>query len=157
MTRVRPREAQIEQAANDTVPTVWPLFWAFRLMVALGLSFIAVLAWFFYMSSFRGMRFSARPLVCGHHHSGTLDCCRTWLDCRRIRSPALDRGRRSADRTVGLEPFGHRPSDHACRVCCPLFSTVHHRDGPDDQIYPKGSVSWTLRKRMTGSRTTSGA
>ena len=55
-------EAQIKQAGTDTVPTVWPLFWAFRLMVALGLSFIAVLAWFFYMSSFRGMRFS-RPAL----------------------------------------------------------------------------------------------
>jgi cytochrome d ubiquinol oxidase subunit I len=39
-----PREAtpsQIVQAANDTMPTVWPLFWAFRIMVALGFAFIA--------------------------------------------------------------------------------------------------------------------
>ena len=50
-------EAQIAQAANDTVPTVWPLFWAFRLMVALGFSFIALMVWFFWMSSFRNMRF----------------------------------------------------------------------------------------------------
>lgn len=50
-------DAQIAQAANDTVPTVWPLFWAFRLMVALGFSFIALMVWFFWMSSFRNMRF----------------------------------------------------------------------------------------------------
>lgn len=47
-------EAQIAQAANDTLPTVWPLFWSFRLMVALGFSFIAVMAYFFWRSSFRG-------------------------------------------------------------------------------------------------------
>ncbi|RYC10949.1 cytochrome ubiquinol oxidase subunit I [Ciceribacter ferrooxidans] len=55
-----PRQAsedQIKMAANDTVPTVWPLFWAFRLMVALGFSFIAVMAWFFWMASFRRMQF----------------------------------------------------------------------------------------------------
>ncbi len=55
-----PRDAtpeQIAAAANDTVPTVWPLFWAFRLMVALGFSFIAVLAYFFWRASFRNMDF----------------------------------------------------------------------------------------------------
>lgn len=60
-----PRQAtpeQIAAAANDTIPTVWPIFWAFRFMVALGFSFIAILAWFFYMSSFKGMRFS-RPAL----------------------------------------------------------------------------------------------
>ncbi|RCW22590.1 cytochrome bd-I ubiquinol oxidase subunit 1 apoprotein [Ciceribacter lividus] len=55
-----PRQAsedQIKMAANDTVPTVWPLFWAFRLMVALGFSFIVVMVWFFWMASFRRMQF----------------------------------------------------------------------------------------------------
>ncbi|WP_323769995.1 cytochrome ubiquinol oxidase subunit I [Antarctobacter sp.] len=55
-----PREAtetQIKQAADDTVPGVAPLFWAFRLMVALGFSFIAVMAYFFYRASFRNMQF----------------------------------------------------------------------------------------------------
>ena len=50
-------EEQIVMAANDTVPTVWPLFWAFRIMVGLGFFFIAVMAWFFWMASFRRMRF----------------------------------------------------------------------------------------------------
>jgi len=51
-----PREAtadQIATAAEDTIPGVAPLFWAFRLMVALGFSFIAVMAYFFWRSSFR--------------------------------------------------------------------------------------------------------
>ncbi|MCO5734258.1 cytochrome ubiquinol oxidase subunit I [Rhizobium sp. SSA_523] len=55
-------EEQIRLAANDTVPTVWPLFWAFRIMVALGLSFIATMAYFFYRASFKGMRFPRAAL-----------------------------------------------------------------------------------------------
>ncbi|HBU15880.1 MAG TPA: cytochrome bd-I ubiquinol oxidase subunit CydA, partial [Gemmobacter sp.] len=55
-----PRDAtedQIKAAANDTVPTVWPLFWAFRIMVALGFGFIATMAYFFWRASFRQMRY----------------------------------------------------------------------------------------------------
>ncbi len=50
-------EAQILQAANDTVPTVWPVFWAFRIMVGLGMSFILTMAFFFWRASFRQMDF----------------------------------------------------------------------------------------------------
>lgn len=50
-------DEQIRMAANDTVPTVWPLFWAFRIMVALGFGFIATMAYFFWRASFRQMRF----------------------------------------------------------------------------------------------------
>ncbi|MEP0153229.1 cytochrome ubiquinol oxidase subunit I [Pseudophaeobacter sp.] len=50
-------EEQIAQAAEDTVPGVFPLFWAFRLMVGLGFSFIAVMAYFFYRASFKNMQF----------------------------------------------------------------------------------------------------
>ncbi len=55
-------EGQIIAAANDTVPTVWPLFWAFRLMVALGFGFIGTMAYFFYRASFKGMNFP-RPAL----------------------------------------------------------------------------------------------
>ncbi len=55
-------EEQIKLAANDTVPTVWPLFWAFRLMVALGFGFIGTMAYFFYRASFKGMNFP-RPAL----------------------------------------------------------------------------------------------
>jgi len=55
-------EEQIRKAAADTIPTVWPLFWAFRIMVGLGFSFIAILGWFFYLASFRRMRFP-RPAL----------------------------------------------------------------------------------------------
>jgi cytochrome d ubiquinol oxidase subunit I len=40
--------AQIEQAANDTIPNVAPLFYSFRVMVAFGLFFIALFAAAFY-------------------------------------------------------------------------------------------------------------
>ncbi|MBT9372332.1 cytochrome ubiquinol oxidase subunit I [Rhizobium sp. CSW-27] len=50
-------QEQIRMAANDTVPEVWPLFWAFRIMAALGFGFIATMAYFFYRASFRGMRY----------------------------------------------------------------------------------------------------
>ncbi|KPP83498.1 MAG: cytochrome d ubiquinol oxidase subunit I [Rhodobacteraceae bacterium HLUCCO07] len=55
-----PREAseeQILQAANDTVPMVWPLFWAFRIMVGLGFAFIGVMAYFFVATNFMGGRY----------------------------------------------------------------------------------------------------
>lgn len=46
-------DAQIDQAAWDTVPGVLPLFWSFRIMVGLGFFFIAVMATFFYLSARR--------------------------------------------------------------------------------------------------------
>lgn len=55
-------EAQIVQAANDTVPTVWPLFWAFRIMAALGFGFIGTMIYFFYRASFKRMNFP-RPAL----------------------------------------------------------------------------------------------
>ncbi|MBV8665042.1 MAG: cytochrome ubiquinol oxidase subunit I [Burkholderiaceae bacterium] len=39
---------QIAQAVNDTVPKVWPIFWAFRFMVGLGLLFLFIFSSAFY-------------------------------------------------------------------------------------------------------------
>lgn len=44
-------DAQIHQAAMDTVPPVGPLFWAFRIMVGLGMFFIALTAVFLMLSA----------------------------------------------------------------------------------------------------------
>ncbi|MDB5661510.1 MAG: Bacterial Cytochrome Ubiquinol Oxidase [Cypionkella sp.] len=55
-------EAQIKLAANDTVPTVWPLFWAFRIMAGLGIAFIGTMMYFFYRASFKRMQFP-RPAL----------------------------------------------------------------------------------------------
>jgi cytochrome d ubiquinol oxidase subunit I len=44
---------QMSKAAWDTVPSVFPLFWSFRIMVALGFYFIILTATFFLLSSLR--------------------------------------------------------------------------------------------------------
>src|SRR5690606_21580467 len=44
-------EADIQRAADSTVPPVAWLFWAFRIMVACGFFFIALFAFAFYLSS----------------------------------------------------------------------------------------------------------
>jgi len=46
-------DAQIALAAGDTVPQVAPLFWSFRVMVGLGIYFIAFTAVFFVLSARR--------------------------------------------------------------------------------------------------------
>jgi len=46
-------DAQIREAALDTVPDVLALFWAFRIMVACGFYFIALFALAFYLASRR--------------------------------------------------------------------------------------------------------
>src|SRR4029079_16674493 len=51
-----PRQAtseQIDKAAWDTLPMVWPLFWSFRVMVGLGFYFIALMSVFFWLSAVR--------------------------------------------------------------------------------------------------------
>ena len=55
-------DAQILQAAEDTLPVVWPLFWSFRIMVALGFFFFALLAAFFYYA-IKGDKFENHPLL----------------------------------------------------------------------------------------------
>lgn len=47
---------QIVQAALDTVPNVWPLFWSFRIMVGIGFFYIAFFALWFFRASFRDLQ-----------------------------------------------------------------------------------------------------
>ncbi len=55
-------DAEIAQAAEDTVPEVWPLFWTFRIMMGLGFFFIAFFVLWFYRAS-RGWLDTNRPLL----------------------------------------------------------------------------------------------
>ncbi|WP_312861680.1 cytochrome ubiquinol oxidase subunit I [Segnochrobactrum spirostomi] len=55
-------DAQITQAAWDTVPSVTPLFWSFRIMVGLGFYFILFFAVAFYLSA-RGQIGNSRLLL----------------------------------------------------------------------------------------------
>ncbi|CUA96363.1 cytochrome ubiquinol oxidase subunit I [Pannonibacter indicus] len=50
-TLTQASEAQIDAAAWNTVPNVWPMFYAFRIMVACGFFFILLTAVFFYITS----------------------------------------------------------------------------------------------------------
>ncbi|MEH0074900.1 cytochrome ubiquinol oxidase subunit I [Pannonibacter sp. Pt2] len=50
-TLTQATEAQIDAAAWNTVPNVWPMFYAFRIMVACGFFFILLTAVFFYLTS----------------------------------------------------------------------------------------------------------
>jgi cytochrome d ubiquinol oxidase subunit I len=54
--------AQIEKAAWDTVPSVAPIFWSFRVMVGLGFFFIALFAVGFYLAAKRRIAQSRRFL-----------------------------------------------------------------------------------------------
>ena len=56
-------DAEIAQAAENTVPAVSPLFWSFRIMVALGLFFIGLFAVAFYLASTRRLQTSRVFLV----------------------------------------------------------------------------------------------
>jgi len=53
---------QIALAAFDTVPDVWPLFWSFRIMVAVGFFYIAFFALWFWKASRHTIE-SSRPLL----------------------------------------------------------------------------------------------
>ena len=46
---------QIRLAAQDTIPQVWPMFWSFRIMVALGLWFLFVFAAAFFFLAIRNL------------------------------------------------------------------------------------------------------
>jgi cytochrome d ubiquinol oxidase subunit I len=52
-TVVDATDAQIAQAAWDTVPNITPLFWSFRFMVGIGFTLIALFAAAFYLSAKR--------------------------------------------------------------------------------------------------------
>ena len=93
--------AQIEAAAWSTVPNVPVLFWSFRLMVGLGLFFIALFATAFYLSARH--RFAAPSLVPADRvlqPAAAVDRGGAGLDRRRVRPAALG-DRRSAAHVSG--------------------------------------------------------
>jgi cytochrome d ubiquinol oxidase subunit I len=46
---------QIRLAARDTIPQVWPMFWAFRIMVGLGLLFLFIFSAAFFFLAIRNL------------------------------------------------------------------------------------------------------
>ena len=96
-----PRKAtpeQIDKAAWDTVPSVAPLFWSFRIMVGLGFYFIALfVARSIWLAPARllNARWLLKVAFCVD--AAAVDRRRARLDRRRVRPPALDDRGRAAD------------------------------------------------------------
>jgi cytochrome d ubiquinol oxidase subunit I len=61
-------DAQIKQAAASTIPTVWPLFWAFRIMVASGFLMLFIFAAAFYLNATKKLMRSRWLLTQLMHH-----------------------------------------------------------------------------------------
>ena len=144
-------EEQITLAADDTVPGVAPLFWAFRLMVGLGFSFIAVMAFFFVRASFYQMRFPRWSLYAAVAIIPTpwIAAELGWFVAEFGRQPwtvdgvlptALSASHLSVtDLLITLAGF-----------VTFLLDPLHHRSKPDGEIRPEGSVSGCERNRCLG-------
>jgi cytochrome d ubiquinol oxidase subunit I len=152
-----PREAtpeQIVQAANDTVPTVWPLFWAFRIMVALGFGFIATMAYFFYRASFKGMNFPrpALHLAVWMIPAPWIAAELGWFVAEFGRQPWTVDG--VLPTAMSVSHLSHdRGGADACRLHHLLHRPVHHRDGADAQIHPQGTLPGRRGNRRLGCQT----
>ncbi len=100
-------DAQITQAANDTVPGVLPLFWALSVPVA----------------------------DCRVCDTATVDRSRNGLDRRGVWPPAMGYRRHIADGSWGFQSRSiHSAADHTW-FRGDLYGSLHHRDGPDDPCY----------------------
>ncbi|MBV7433439.1 cytochrome ubiquinol oxidase subunit I [Cardiobacteriaceae bacterium TAE3-ERU3] len=55
-------EEDIHNAARDTVPTVWPLYWTFRIMVGCGVMMLGIIAWAF-INSLRNKIVESRNML----------------------------------------------------------------------------------------------
>jgi hypothetical protein len=89
---------------HDTVPRVAPMFWSFRLMVALGFAMLLVFGlalWHSVKGDFADKPWLLRAAVFAADAVGGL---RGGLVRRRIRPPAVDDLRRAADPPVGIHP-----------------------------------------------------
>ena len=80
-------EAQIQQAARDTIPKVAPLFWSFRVMVASGFLMLFIFAASFYYCAKRLETLAAQARALGYAFA--LDCRRDRLVCCRVWSSTL--------------------------------------------------------------------
>ena len=92
----------IKQAAADTIPSVTPMFWSFRIMVGSGLAMASSSSSASSIPS--GMK-SREGLVPAPRRAGpaaSLDRQRSRLVRRRIRPPALDHLQRPSDASLRL-------------------------------------------------------
>ena len=109
----------IDRAARDTIPAVAPMFWTFRLMVAIGFSLLLLFTlalWHSAKNTFANKRWLLRwARAVGAH---ALARRRARLVRRGIRPAAVDDLRRAAHPPLGLDAFG-RPT---CTARSPALS-----------------------------------
>jgi cytochrome d ubiquinol oxidase subunit I len=159
MSTIRAGERRADRQAADSIPSpqVAPLFWAFRIMVALGFGFIAVMAYFFWRQA-SGRAIRAGRCDGGSDHPDAVDRGGAWLVRRRVRPPALDGGRRAAD---GLSVSHLSVQDLLITLAgFVTFYTVLFidRDGPDAEIHPQGPrISTWLKPKPGGAARTPSA
>ena len=118
-------DAEIAQGAESTVPAVSPLFWSFRIMVALGLFFIGLFAVAFYLASTSAAAdlsdFFDRRALCA---AAAVDSRRTRLVCGRSRAATLGHRRGAANIPGGVEFIRCQCPDHASRIHRVLFGAA---------------------------------
>ena len=117
--------AQIDQAAWDTVPSVAPIFWSFRVMVGLGFFFIGLFAIGFYLAARRRVAQSRTFLkVALWTLPIAVDCRGNGLVRGRAWAAALVHRGGAADVSGGIaysgverrhEPRGFHPVLHGAR------------------------------------------
>ena len=126
---------QIRAAVADTIPNVAPLFWSFRIMVALGLWFL-----FLFVAAFVDPRASPprrQPLAPAGRaveHPAAVDRDVARLDRRRVRPPAVVDQRGAADppvRVLGDRGTGLVQPGRIRRV---LHGAARGRALPDVQV-----------------------
>jgi cytochrome d ubiquinol oxidase subunit I len=132
-------DAMIAKAANDIIPNVLPLFWAFRFMAGLGFYFIALTAtvfWFTSRARLLAALAAARDAVVA---TAALGRDRVRLDHRRIRPPAVGDRRRAADVPRRLVDLGRAGALFARRLRAVLLGPARGRPRADAQVHQDGS------------------
>ena len=118
-------EEQIKMAARDTIPKVAPMFWTFRIMVAIGFFMLFLFIASFYYTAKRTIAEKRWLLkLCAVQHPLAVDRRRNGLDSRRIRTAAVDHQRHSSDPPEHLQPrsrpacISASPDSSASTPCC---------------------------------------
>jgi len=91
-------DEQVRMAARDTIPKVAPMFWTFRIMVAIGFIILFIFSAAFYYTAKRTIAEKKWLLrLALVQHPVAVDRRRDGLDRCRIRATAMDDQRHTAD------------------------------------------------------------
>jgi hypothetical protein len=122
---------QIAQAARKTIPPVAPVFFSFRLMVGLGILFLATFVLAFWFCAQRSLLLDKRRWFL---RWAVWAIPLPWLGGCRSGTSTVDHCRHPAHRVVGLEPDGHRPVSDYRRLRGVLHGALRDRDHTNVQV-----------------------